>query len=326
MMIERLTYYQAVREALHDELLDDNRVVLWGEDIRYNLYAYTYGLVDEFGTDRVRDIPLSEAAVMGTAIGAAMCGMRPVLDLTMSSFLFVAMDQIVNMAAKTIYQYNGSYKIPLTILVSSAYGNSAGAQHSDRLHSLFMGIPGLKIVVPSNPQDMYSLLRSSIQDDNPVICFQDKNVFYNEGDVDRNKKIRLGSAATLYEGSDVTLIGIQNPANDLCTIAEALVLEDISCDVIDVRTVVPIDQNRILESVKKTGRVVIADSSNRSCSVASQISSVISERAFEYLKAPVRIVCTEDVPLPYSRNLENVLIPNREKMKEAIFEVKNFGK
>lgn len=325
-MREKLTYYQAVREALHDELLFDENVVLLGEDIRYNLYAYTYGLVDEFGSTRIRDIPLSEAAVMGTAIGAAMCGLRPVVDFTMSSFLYVAMDQIVNMASKTIYQYNGKYRIPLTILVSSAYGNNAGAQHSDRLHSLFMGVPGLKIVVPANPQDMYSLLRISIKDDNPVICFQDKNVFYEEAEIDRSIIIPIGKANVISEGKDITLVGIQNPVNIMQKVAGRLLFEDIKCEVIDVRTVVPMDYRSILTSVKKTGRVVIADSANRSCSVAAQISSVIVEDAFDYLKAPVGIVSTDDVHLPYARSIENVLVPTEDKIENMIRKTLNYSK
>lgn len=320
-MKEKMTYYQAVREALYDELENDDKVVLFGEDIRYNLYAYTYGLMDSFGKDRVIDVPLSEAAVMGTAIGAAMCGIRPVVDLTVSSFLYVAMDQIANMAAKTIYQYNGNYKIPLTIMASSAYGNSAGAQHSDRLHNLLMTIPGLKIITPSSPQDMYSLLREAIRDDSPVVCFQDKNCFYNEGDVDRCIKIPLGKANIVKSGDSISVICIQNTSNLAFEVAVELEQSGLSCEVIDVRSLVPFDYETIFDSVKKTGRVVVVDPANRSCSAAGHISSLISDKLFDYLKKPIRIVTSEDVPLPYAMELEYSLIPTKEKIREAVLSI-----
>ncbi len=320
-MKEELMYYQAVREALYDELKSDEKVVFFGEDIRYNLYAYTYGLMDSFGEERIIDIPLSEAAVMGTAIGAAMCGLRPIVDLTVSSFLYVAMDQIASMAAKTIYQYNGNYKIPLTIMVSSAYGNSAGAQHSDRLHSLLMTIPGLKIVAPSSPQDIYSLLRESVKDDNPVVCFQDKNCFYNKGNVDKTVRIPIGSASVIKSGDSVSVICIQNTSNLALQVSDELSKKGISCDVIDVRSLVPIDRETIFSSVRKTGRAVIVDPANRACSAAGHISSLLSEELFDFLVKPIRIVTSEDVPLPYAVELEQELIPTKEKIEKAILSV-----
>ncbi len=244
-MINKYSYGGAIREALYDELKRDNSVVLMGEDIRHNLYAYTEGLVDIFGEERVLDVPLSEAAVMGTAIGAAMCGLRPVVDLTVSNFLYVAMDQIVNMAAKTRYQYNGQYKLPITILASSAYGASAGAQHSDRPHPMFMNVPGLKIITPSTPQDMYSMLRTAIQDDNPVICFQDKSTFYEESVVDKDIITPIGKAKILKKGEDITLIGIQNCANQMYEIACDLENKGVSAEVIDVRSLVPLDKKTL---------------------------------------------------------------------------------
>ena len=315
------SYGEAIREALYDELYADNSVVLMGEDIRYNLYAYTEGLLDAFGEERILDVPLSESAVVGTAIGAAMCGLRPVVDLTISSFLYVAMDQIVNMAAKTRYQYNGTFSLPLTILASSAYGASAGAQHADRPHPMFMNVPGLKIITPSTVQDAYSMLRSAVQEDSPVLCFMDKSRFYEKEELDKTIYVPLGSAALRKAGTDITLIGIQDCANKMLNIAYELENEGIHAEVIDVRSLVPLDRQMIFDSVKKTGRVVIADTANRTCSAAAHISSIITEEIFESLRAPIKIVATEDVPLPYSSVLEQELIPTEEKIRREVHKI-----
>lgn len=314
----RLSYGEAIREAIYEELLADKNVCFLGEDIRYNLYAYSEGLLDCFGSERVIDVPLSEAAVMGVAIGSSMCGVRPILDLTISNFLYVAMDQIVSMAAKTRYQYNGEFKLPLTILASSAYGVSAGAQHSDRLHAMLMGVPGIKVIVPASVQDMYSMLRAAIQDDNPVICFTDKTLFYDKEDMDKRIEVPLGKAQVRKYGQDISLIGIQNCANLMMEVAKELEQRDISAEVIDVRSLVPFDKESIFRSVKKTGKVVIADSANRTCGAAANIASLLCEEQFDSLKAPVKIVATEDVPLPYSSVLEKELIPSKEKILQKV--------
>lgn len=321
-----LTYGESIREALFTELEKNKDVVMFGQDIQHNLYGYTKDLANIFGEERVINTPLSEAAVVGTAIGAAMCGLRTIVDLTVSNFLYVAMDQIVNMAAKTIYMYNGQFRLPITIMCSSMYNASNGAQHSDRSHSMFMNVPGLKIITPSNSQDAYSLLVSSIQDDSPVIFFTDRSLFYSKQDVDLNRKIAIGNANILKSGKDITIIAIAGTVSIVLSLAEELKTENISADIIDVRTLVPLDKKSILDSVFKTGRVIIVDTAHRTCSAASEISSIIVEEAFCALKAPVGIVAYEDVPIPFAKELESILMPTKEKVLCKIKTIINYGK
>ena len=239
-----LKYGEAIEKALFDALDNDRKVVFFGEDDKCNLYGYTEGLYQKFGADRVKDIPLSEAGVIGLACGAAICGMRPVVDLTTENFLYVAMDQICSIAAKTSYMYGGNYSVPVTIFSSSMSIGGNAAQHSDRLHSLFMNVPGLKIICPSTPQDMYSLFRSAIADDNPVLCFADRSLFWMEEDVDLQKKIPLGQANIVHEGNELTLVSVSGCYRIIEEIYSEL-KEVISLDVIDVRSVVPLDFNTI---------------------------------------------------------------------------------
>lgn len=317
-MEQILTCGEAIREALYDELSHDDSLVLMGEDIRYNLYAYTEGLWKTFGDDRVIDVPLSEAAVVGTAIGAAMRGCRVVVDLTISNFLYVAMDQIVSMAAKMTYQNNGHFSVPITIMVSSAYGASAGAQHSDRPHPMFMNVPGLKVVAPVGAQKIYSTLRAAIQDNNPVLCFLDKSEFYQSSVVDKKINYQIGKANIVRHGEHITLIGIQGCVNKMRQIADKLEKDGINSELIDVNSLVPLDTETIYQSVRKTGRVVIADTANRTCCAAEHIASLIVENCFEYLKKPIKIVANEDVPLPFAKELEDELVVSEEKIMKAI--------
>jgi pyruvate/2-oxoglutarate/acetoin dehydrogenase E1 component len=313
-----LTYGEAIREALHHELKADPLTVLFGEDIRYNIYGYTDKLVDNFGHDRVIDVPLSEAAVVGTAVGAAMCGLKTIVDLTVANFLFVAMDQIVSIASKTNYMYNGQFKMPVTIMCSALYNASNAAQHSDRPHPLFMNLPGLKVIAPATPQDAYSLLRSAIRDNNPVIYFTDRTLFYSKQEVDFDLEIEIGKAAVMKEGSDITIVSISGCTKHAMDIQPELERMNISAEVIDVRTLMPLDKQTILESVRKTGRVVIADTANKTCSAASEIASIIAEEAFYSLRAPIGIVAHEDVPVPFAKNLELHLLPTKEKLLQKV--------
>ena len=320
-----LTYGEAIREALYAEMEENNDVVMFGQDIQHNLYGYTKDLLNIYGENRIRNTPLSEAAVVGTAIGAAMCGIRTVVDLTVSSFLYVAMDQIVSMAAKTIYMYDGQFKLPVTIMCSSMNNASNSAQHSDRPHPMLMNVPGLKIVMPANPQDAYSLLRSSIQDDSPVIYFTDRSLFYDKQDVDLTVAVQLGKAKLLSEGNDITIIAISGMASVAIAIIKDLRSENIFADIIDVRTLVPLDKKIILDSVVKTGRVVIIDTAHKTCSAASEISSIIAEDAFGYLKAPIGIVAYDDVPIPFAKELEAILMPTKEKLLMKVRSIINYG-
>lgn len=321
-----LTFGEAIREALFAELERNKDTVMFGQDIQHNLYGYTKDLVDVFGEDRIRNTPLSEAAVVGTAIGAAMCGIRTIVDLTVSNFLYVAMDQIVNMAAKTTYMYDGQFKLPLTIMCSSMYNANNGSQHSDRPHPMFMNVPGLKIVTPTNPQDAYSLLRSSISESNPVIYFTDRSLFYNKQDIDLNLEVKIGNAEVLKIGKDITIIAIAGTVLTSLSIIEELEENNIDAEIIDIKTLVPLDKQTILNSVNKTGRVVIIDTAHKTCSAASEISSIIAEDSFSALKAPIGIVAYEDVPIPFEKSLEIELMPTKEKLLNKVKKTYYYGK
>lgn len=319
----RLTYCNAIYQALYDELNINPNMVLFGEDIRDNVYGYTKGLVDVFGEERIINIPLSEASVTGIVCGAAMCGLRPVLDLTIPNFLYIAMDQIANIAAKTRYMCSGVYSLPLTIFCSSMCGSGNAAQHSDRLHSLFMNIPGLKIICPANAQDMYLMLKEGIEDDNPVLCFADRSLFWSEADITKDSSQKFGEANVVVEGSDLTIVTVSGCLRMVEEILPALIEKDISAEVIDIRSVIPMDFNTIKKSVEKTGRVIICDTANRTGSVASEIASLLAQYALKSLKAPVQIVACEDIPVPFAKILEQQVIVTKEKIYKVIME--NFG-
>lgn len=322
----KMTYGKAMREALFKELENDQSVVFFGEDLHHNLYGYTDNFVNLFGEKRIINMPLSEAAVVGSAIGAAMCGLKTIVDLTVANFLFVAMDQIVNIAAKTNYMYNGQFELPITIMCGTYYNCSNAAQHSDRPHPMFMNVPGLKIVAPTNPQDAYSLLRTSIVDKNPVIYFSDRSLFYTEAEVDENCKIELGQAAVLKDGNDITIITISGCAKMALDILPELNNNNISAEIIDVRSLVPLDKNIIKKSVQKTGRVVIVDTANKCCSAASEISSILAEDLFYALKAPIGIVAYDDVPVPFAKNLELQIMPTKEKIFQKVIKAMQYQK
>lgn len=321
-----MTYGEAIREALCQELNADPMTVLFGEDIRYNIYGYTDKLVDTFGHDRVIDTPLSEAAIVGTSIGAAMCGIKTIVDLTVANFLFVAMDQIVSIASKTNYMYNGQFKLPVTIMCSTLYNASNAAQHSDRPHPIFMNLPGIKILAPATPQSAYSLLRAAINDNNPVLYFSDRNLFYSKEDVDLNKTIEIGKAAIIKEGTDITIVSISGCIKHVMNLLPELERQRIAAEIIDVQTLIPLDKETILHSVRKTGRIVIADTANKTCSAASEIASIVAEEVFFSLKAPIGIVAHEDVPVPFAKNLELLLLPSEEKLLKKILATANAGK
>ena len=319
-----LNYGAAIREALKMELESEIPTVFFGQDLHYNLYGYTDKLVDIFGKEKVVNTPISEASVVGMAIGAAMCGVRTIVDLTVANFLFIAMDQIVNMASKTAYMYNGKFELPITIMCGEFYDVGNAAQHSDRLHSLFINFPGLKIVTPSTPQDAYSLLRTSISEKNPVLYFADRSLFYSQDDIDLEKPVCLGSASIIEEGNDITVIAISGCVKMAKELIPVLKSKNISVELIDLRSLVPLDKDTIFNSILKTGRVVIADTSNRSGSIASHISSLVTEELFSNLKAPIGIVAFDDVPVPFANNLEKILMPNKDKILNKILKIYNY--
>lgn len=318
----QITYLQAIREAIRDEMRRDPRTFVMGEDP--SIWGTANGLTEEFGSERVRCTPISEAGFIGAAAGAAIAGSRPIVDVTMASFIYCAMDQVVSIISKSRYLFGGQASVPLVLRLGVFYGIGAAAQHSDRPYPIFMGIPGLKIIVPSTPYDVKGLLKSAIRDDDPVLCFEDAMLWTMKGDVpDDDFLVPIGKAAIRRIGSDVSLIAIAGMNRHALAAADQLAREGISAEVIDLRSLVPLDRETILESVKKTGRLVIVDVANRTCSVASEIAATVAEESFWDLKAPIMRVTTPDTHIPYSTALEPMLYPNSSKIVAAIRHIVN---
>lgn len=314
----RVNFLNAVRDAMAEEMRRDSRVFVMGEDLRQNLYGSSAGLLDEFGPERVLDVPLAEAGVVGTAIGAAMVGMRPVVDLTIAPFLYPACDQIISMAAKSRYLYGGQTSVPLVIRVCMFYNVSSAAQHSDRPYGMFMGVPGLKIIVPSGVEEAKGLLKAAIRDNDPVLCFEDCNLWGASARLPEEELVMpLGRAAIKREGRDVTVFAVGGAVSHALAAAKVLDGEGISLEVVDPRTIKPLDVETVLASVRKTGRFLAVDPAHRTGSLASEIVATVAERAFAALKAaPVRL-CTPDVHIPFAPVMEKGLYPTSESIARA---------
>ena len=317
-------FVNAINEALHEEMERDESVFIMGEDIRRSIYGATMGLLEEFGDKRVLDTPLSENAFFGAAVGAAAVGMRPVVE-TLTSFMWVAMDQLVSQAAKMRYMFGGQVNLPVVYRATMYYGGGSAAHHSDRSYPMFMNMPGLKIVAPSNSADMKGLMKTAIRDDDVVIMFEDGTLFGNRGDVPANEDlpngellIPFGQANTIREGTDVTVVAIAGSVPHAIAAADELEADGISVEVIDPRTLVPLDKGAILESVERTGRLVIADPAHKVCSAASEIASIVAEEGFWSLQAPIVKVASEQVHIPYSPVLEKLVYPTKEKIVTAV--------
>lgn len=314
----KINMLQAVRDAQYEELKRDPLVFLMGEDIRSNMYGASVALVEEFGEERIRNTPISENGFVGAAAGAAMAGARPIVDITISSFLYPAMDQIISNIAKSRYIYGGQTRLPLVIRSVMFYGGGNAAQHSDRPYPMFMGMPGLKIIAPSNPYDMKGLLKAAIRDDNPVLCFEDITLWGQRGEVpDEDYIVPLGQAKIAREGTDVSIVSNSAGVVMALDAAATLAAEGISAEVVDLRTLSPLDRPTVLESVCKTGRLIAVDIAHRTCSVASEIAATVAEEAFWALKAPIRRVTTEDCHLPFNVAIEKPLYPSAAKIVEA---------
>jgi pyruvate dehydrogenase E1 component beta subunit len=318
-----VSFLEAIRQAQFEELSRDENVFLMGEDVRCNVFGTTTGFVEAFGKGRVRDTPISEAGFVGAAAGASMVGMRPIVDLTIATFAYPAMDQICSIVAKSRYLYGGQARLPLVLRMCMFYGNSNAAQHSDRPYPMFMGMPGLKIIVPSNPADMKGLLKSAIRDDNPVMSFEDGTLWSSKSTVpdDNDFLVPIGVADVKREGTDVSVIAVGGSVQYALAAAETLAEEGVSVEVVDPRTLVPLDTKTILDSVRKTGRAITVDPAHQSCSAASEISATIVERAFSRLKAPVLRVTTPDTHLPFSPPIEKPLYPSPERIIAAVRKV-----
>lgn len=319
----QMTYADAIKCAMYDEMRRDSRVFILGQDVQGLFHA---AAIPEFGTQRIRNVPISEGAFVGAGIGAALTGMRPIVELGSSTFLYSAMDQIVNQAAKNHYMFGGQASVPLVIRSPVLYTISTAAHHSDRPWALFAQCPGLKIIVPTTPCDAKGLMRSAIRDGNPVLCFDDVCLLHQMSEVPEGDfTIPLGLADVKHVGSDVTLVSIAGAVHHSLAAAKLLALEGISAEVIDIRTVVPLDTSTILESVTKTGHLIVVDPAPRTCSIASEIAAIVTESAFQYLKAPILRLTAPDVPVPYSPELETLMYPGTERIVSAARRTINYS-
>jgi len=317
--MSKTTYIEALKAALREEMRRDKNVFIIGEDVTRYGFGVNRGLVDEFGSDRVRNTPISEAAIIGSAVGAALRGMRPVVEVMFVDFIMIGMDQIVNQAAKMSYLSNGELSVPMVIRTPEGtewFGG--GAQHSQTLHSMFMNIPGLKLVIPSDPYDAKGLLKSAIRDDNPVIFFEHKQLYTQKGEVPEEEyTIPLGKAVIKKEGKDLTLVATSWMVKHSLEVAEDL-KGKISIEVIDPRTLVPLDKETIINSVKKTGRLLVVDESPVSGGMQGEIISVVMQEAFWNMEFPPQRIGSLNTPIPFSSTLEKEVIPTKEKIKKEI--------
>jgi pyruvate/2-oxoglutarate/acetoin dehydrogenase E1 component len=319
--LRKISYAQAGMEALIEEMRRDPTTFHLGTDA-------PPALVDEFGPERVRATPIAEGAFTGLAIGAAGSGYRPIVNWSMVTFSFVAMDQIVNQASKIHYMFGGQAKFPITFRTSVGGGTQLAAQHSQSPYSMFMNLAGLKMVLPSTPYDMKGLLKSVIRDDNPVISFESSRLMSVEGEVPEEEyTVPLGKADIKREGSDLTVVALAWCVHEALAAAEVLDREGVSVEVIDPRTLVPLDHATIRASVRKTGRLVIADEACPTAGAAAEIGAVVTEdgETFARMKAPLKRVCALDVPIPYSPPLEDHVFPNRDKIATAVRETLTAG-
>ena len=314
-----ITLSQAVNQAIAEEMRRDSNVFLIGEDVAEagTPFKVTSGLVEEFSTERVIDTPISEPGFMGLAVGAAMTGSRPIVDLMFGDFLFLVMDQLCNQAAKIHYMSGGKLNVPLVLRTNLGATRRSAAQHSQSLHALVAHVPGLKVAMPSSAYEAKGLLKTAIIDNNPVVIFEDKLMYQDKAFVpDEEYLLPFGEAAILKEGSDVTLIGTSS-MRQVCERAAILLDKDgIKAEVIDPRTIVPLDENTILNSVKKTSRAIVVDEGHQNFGTTAEIASRISEKAFYYLDAPVIRMGAMDVPIPFSPVLEDLTVPTAERVAE----------
>jgi len=318
--MREITYLEAVYEAQHEEMQRDERVFIIGEDIETSFFGTTAGFLEEFGAKRVRNTPLSENGFIGAAAGAALVGARPIVDVTIASFLYVAMDQLISIASKATYMYGGQARVPMVIRASMFYGGNNAAQHSDRPHPLFMNMPGFKVIAPSTPVDMKGLLKSAVRDDDPVLSFEDGTLWGSKGPVpeDGDLLVPIGQAEVKRDGTDVTVVAIAGTVPQALAAASELERDGLSVEVVDPRTLVPLDSATILGSVEKTGRLVVADPAHRTCSAASEIAALVAEDGFWSLKAPIQRVTTPPVHVPFSPALEPQMYPTKDKIAQAV--------
>ncbi|HKO61531.1 MAG TPA: pyruvate dehydrogenase complex E1 component subunit beta [Pyrinomonadaceae bacterium] len=320
-----ITIREALNQAIREEMLRDENIFLMGEEVAayQGAYKVTKGLLEKFGDKRVIDTPITELGFAGLGVGAAMVGLRPIIEFMTFNFSILATDQIVNSAAKMLYMSGGQFNIPIVFRGPGGSAYQVSSQHSQALESWYAYFPGLKVVMPSTAADAKGLLKSSIRDDDPVIFIEQERMYGHKGEVpdDPEFVIPLGVGEIKREGKDATIVARSLTVPIALKAAEALEKEGVSCEVIDPRTIRPLDIDLIVNSVKKTNRLVVVEESHPFCGIAAEISSAVTERAFDYLDAPVKRLSGADAPMPYAKNLEDLAIPTPEKVIAAVREV-----
>ena len=332
-----ISYRDALNQAMHEEMQRDPTVIILGEDVSGGaggtsgerdaaggIFGVSKGLIHKFGEERVIDTPISESAIMGAGAGAALAGLRPIAELMFADFIGVCMDQVYNQAAKFRYMFGGKTRCPLVIRTATGAGMNMGAQHSQIIYPFLTAVPGLKVVVPSNAYDAKGLLKSAIRDDDPVVFFEHKALYPRKMEVPEEEYlIPIGEAAMTREGDDVTVVAIGRMVVFAEKVIDKLAEEGITCDLIDPRTLSPLDDEMIFESLEHTGRLVVIDEAPPRCSLASDIAGMVAEKAFQSLKAPVKMVTAPHTPVPFAKELERAYIPGPDKIEAAIREAIN---
>ena len=319
--MREILFRDAIKEALDEEMARDKSVFCLGEDIAEfgGSYKTTLGLLEKYGHERVRNTPIAEQGIIGTSLGAALMGMRPVAELMYIDFSAVAMDQIVNQVAKVRYMFGGKATTALVIRTQGGAGRSSAAQHAQSLEAWFVHVPGLKVVMPSNAYDAKGLLKSAIRDDDPVLFIEHKLLYLEKGPVPEEEyTIPLGVADVKRGGKDVTIVATSSMVGKSLKAAEELEKESIDCEVIDPRTLYPFDKESILASVNKTGRLVVTHEAVQRCGWGAELAALASKEAFDYLDAPIERVGAKESPVPFSPKLENYVIPNKDDVIEAV--------
>jgi pyruvate dehydrogenase E1 component beta subunit len=315
----QVRFIEAINQALSEEMERDPLTFVMGEDVVLSAFGATKGLIDKFGPKRVRNTPIAEAGFVGAAVGAAMAGTRPICEVEFASFFYCAFDQVCNQAAKLRYMSGGQANLPLTFRCVFGAMGGAAAQHSETVYAQFLSVPGLKLVVPSGPADMKGLLKSAIRDDNPVIVFEHGRLGRLREEIPAGDYlVPLGKAAVKREGENVTVVAIGAMVPRALGVAEKLAKENISVEVIDPRTLIPLDEEAILSSVEKTNRVVVVDEGHLRGGAAADIAAIIADKGFDFLDAPVKRVTALDVPIPFSPPLEKAAIPDDARIEAAI--------
>lgn len=336
-----VTFMTAINEAMAQAMRKDDNVILIGTDVaggaevdhlvqddgRYDdafggVFGLSKGLVTEFGRERVIDTPIAEHGYFGAAVGAAATGLRPIAELMFNDFIGFALDPILNQGAKMRYMFGGKAKMPLTVRTVHGAGAGAAAQHSQTLYGMFGAIPGVKVVVPSNPYDAKGLMLAAVEEDNLVVFSEDKLLYGMKGHVPEDYySVEIGKANVIREGKDITIVAIGKMVQVAEETAQTLAKDDISAEVIDLRTVAPWDEETVIDSIKKTGRLIVIDESNPHNNTATDIASVVADKAFDYLDGPIKTVCAPNTPVPFATNLEQAYIPDAAKVLRVADEI-----